>query len=124
MIDCAMSMFSPRYLGRHLWLAAVRSVGRRRFLSILIACVALNTNAQSNSALNQGTWFLLQTTSDDMHVINGIIFVVKRNSPLSFSTLGLFSSGQGPLQEDNGAHRANGLQEMPTYHLDQTTMDF
>lgn len=121
MIDCAMSMFSPRYFGRLWWLTATRSIGGRRLLSILIAGVALSANAQTNSVLNQGTWFFFQTTSDDMHIVNGdwLYSETQLSGPLSFSTVGLFSSGQGPLHEDNGAHRANGLQEMPTYHLDQ-----
>ena len=41
------------------------------------------------------------------------------STPVSFTTLGLFSSSEGPLKEANSAYRAEGLQELPTYHVDQ-----
>ena len=80
--------------------------------------------AQGNgSVLSQGTWYFLETSSDDVYVLDGNLLYddLQLSAPVSFTTLGLFSSSEGPLKEANSAYRAEGLQELPTYHVDQNS---
>ena len=77
--------------------------------------------AQGNSALSQGTWFLLQTTSDDIYVLNGdwLYDDLQLSGPLSFTTLAFSLQVKGPFKKQMVLIVLNGLQELPTYHVDQ-----
>ena len=113
MINCVQSIFSH-------W-----STGRRDVLIVLL-CLGLPLGAfaqATNSVLSTGSWYFLETTSDDVYVIDGdVVFGdLQLSAPISFASLGLFSSSEGPLQEANSARRAQGLQEIPTHHVDQNS---
>ena len=99
MINCVQSIFSH-------W-----STGRRDVLIVLL-CLGLPLGAfaqAANSVLSTGSWYFLETTSDDVYVIDGDVVYgdLQLSAPISFASLGLFSSSEGPLQEANKIGRAH-----------------
>ncbi|MEC8627536.1 MAG: type IX secretion system sortase PorU [Bacteroidota bacterium] len=88
---------------------------------LFIGCMYAASAQLNSSVLSQGSWYFLETSSDDAYVLDGDLLYrdMQLSAPIPFATLGLFSSSEGPLQEENSARRAEGLQELPTHHVDE-----
>ena len=121
MIDCVQFMFSLRRLYRSLQIDWGYTRNKIFLTLFLIGCMNDLSAQMNSSVLSQGSWYFLETSSDDVYVLDGDLLYgsLQISTPVSFATLGLFSSSEGPLQEENSARRAEGLQELPTYHVDQ-----
>jgi len=121
MIDCVQFMFSLRRSHRYYKVHWGNTRNRISLALLLIgslngACAQLNS-----SVLSQGAWYFLETLSDDVYVLDGDLLYgeMQLSAPVFFANLGLFSSSEGPLKEANSAPRAEGLQELPTHHVDE-----
>ena len=88
---------------------------------LFIGCMYAASAQLNSSVLSQGSWYFLETSSDDAYVLDGDLLYgdMQLSAPIPFATLGLFSSSEGPLEEENSARRAEGLQELPTHHVDE-----
>ena len=123
MIDCIQSMFSLRRFLRLLHVNRSNTPYWISFTLVFMGCINSALAQGNGSVLSQGTWYFLETSSDDVYVLDGNLLYddLQLSAPVSFTTLGLFSSSEGPLKEANSAYRAEGLQELPTYHVDQNS---
>ena len=121
MIDCVQFMFSLRRFYRYLQVNWGNTLTRISFALLIIGCSNRASAQLNSSVLSQGVWYFLETSSDDVYVLDGdhLYGDMQLSAPVSFANLGLFSSSEGPLQEENSARRAEGLQELPTYHVDE-----
>ena len=121
MFDCVQFIFS---LQRFLRPPQVNRRNKNYWIPLalfLMGCISCSSAQSNGSVLGQGSWYFMETSSDDLYVLNGDLLYgeMQLSAPVPFTTLGLFSSSEGPLKEENSAHRAEGLQELPTYHVDQ-----
>ena len=121
MIDCVQFMFSLRRAYRSVNVAWGDMHNRISLALLFTACMNIASAQLNGSVLSQGSWYFLETSSDDAYVLDGDLLYgdMQLSAPIPFATLGLFSSSEGPLEEENSARRAEGLQELPTHHVDE-----
>ncbi|RCL64958.1 MAG: hypothetical protein DBW80_00745, partial [Bacteroidetes bacterium] len=90
MIDCVQFMFSLRRFYRSVNVAWGNMRNRISLALLFIGCVTGASAQLNSSVLSQGSWYFLETSSDDAYVLDGDLLYgdMQLSTPIPFATLG------------------------------------